>query len=109
MKTIHELQKTLFNEYQRNGYERMWTDGSSTQQQKRNDLGELGLIVTEVAEAMELVRNKKTNPVRLGMECADIIIRSINFMSRKGLDASKMLRYCINKNEHRGQLHGRAV
>jgi NTP pyrophosphatase (non-canonical NTP hydrolase) len=106
---IEQLKKELYKEYVENGYRKMWNSAKTVPQQKRNDIAELGLIVTEVSEAMEEVREQNTVRSKLGIECADIIIRTINFMSRKNIDVVQSLLDAMQKNEKRGRLHGRAV
>lgn len=76
---------------------------------KVGDIAELGLIPTEVTEVQEEVRNKNTDPNKVGTECADIIIRTLNFMSRKGLDAEKFILAKHKVNMTRNTLHGRDV
>ena len=101
---INKLQEILYEEYCKNGYKDMWNSSG-----KVADIAELGLIVTEISEAMEEVRNKNTDMNHVEMECADILIRVINFMTRKGLSAEKGLLSCIQKNEKREKLHGKDV
>lgn len=66
------------------------------------DIAELGLICEEVGEAMTIIR-KKQGKEWLAMECADIIIRTLNFTMRKGLNIEKGLQqsHIKNKNRHR--------
>jgi len=110
--TIEELQTLVFKEYQKNGYHKKWTDGfkNNSKNQPIFDIAELGLICTEVSEAIEEKRkNGLIDSEELFFECADIIIRTLNFMSRKGANASY---YLIKKNEKnliRGKLHGKQV
>lgn len=99
-----ELQKLVFYEYQENGYLEMWNQGDHNM----NTLAELGLIVTEVAEAMEEVRSGGEGFLK-GEELADIIIRTMNIASRLGLDLEAWIHI---KNEHnlkRGKLHGKTI
>jgi uncharacterized protein YabN with tetrapyrrole methylase and pyrophosphatase domain len=110
---IRELQKELFIDYKEKGYYKSWNvenqlDASS---QKKFDIAELGLIITEVSEAIEEIRkqNNKFTREHLAEECADIIIRTINFMSRKGLDLEIALWLKNNKNKNREWLHEKDV
>lgn len=106
---IKKLQKLMFNEYEKNGYLQEWLWVINSTGQKKLDIAELGLITTEISEAIEEIRNKNTDIEHLGEECADILIRTLNFMSRKGLDASYYILKKYQKNLGRGKLHGRAV
>ena len=112
--SLKEIQTLVYEEYTMNGYKELWNKtygakGKDLEEiQKKTDLAELGLIDTETAEAKEEVRNHGKSD-KLGFECADIIIRTLNFMSRKGLDATK---YIIDKHDvniKREPLHGRRV
>jgi NTP pyrophosphatase (non-canonical NTP hydrolase) len=124
---LREIQKICYKGSKKSGYVELWNrptgimeavKGESDiiinedyykQEQKVFDIAELGLIPTEVAEAQEEVRNKETNNEHLAEECADVIIRTLNFMSRKGLDATEAINKKIEKNSKRETLHGRAV
>jgi len=113
---LKEIQEFVFREYQKNGYLDMWTvklystKQEKEQQQKINDVAELGLIVTEISEAIEIIRKKDNEDIeKLAEECSDIIIRALNFMSRKGLDATSNICHKANYNLSRGNLHGKAV
>jgi hypothetical protein len=115
-KQLNEIQNKLVEEYIKNGYWKMWTapeqkhrDILKLSYQKIFDIAELGLICTEISEAMEEVRNKKTNDNKLAIECADIIIRVLNFMSRKSWDAEKYINKKNRINLVRGERHGRGV
>ena len=108
--SIRELQKELFKTYKDKGYLEEWTSkNNSVNEQKKIDIAELGLVCTEIAEAMELLRQHKYKREDLAEECADIIIRTINFMSKKGLDLDIALWLKNNKNKKRECLHGKAV
>lgn len=96
---LSQIQKILFIEYKENGYFDMWnTHGFDSQDKKIRDIAELGLITTEIAEAIEIVRQfwreESQESIKfsdLGFECADVIIRTLNFMSRKELNAEKII------------------
>ena len=76
---LQELQQFLYREYQANGY-----PDSFNKYQKMGDIAELGLITTEIAEAIEEIRiHGVTSFETLYTECADIIIRTMNFMTTK--------------------------
>lgn len=130
---LSQIQEILFIEYKKNGYFDMWNyipiDANLEQlnfmplkdtnrEQRIRDIAELGLVSTEVTEAIEEVRGNwriesddnnfiKFNP--LSKECADIIIRTLNFMSRKGFDAEKTILHKNKINLKREKLHGRNV
>lgn len=108
--TLRELQKKVYEEYVKNGYDKFWSIPKSGIHNNLNiesiiDIAELGMINTEVSEAIEK-SFIKDNP-SLGFECADIIIRTLNFMSRKGLDAEFYIERKNNTNIERGYLHGK--
>ncbi len=60
MVPLKEIQALIFQEYIKNGYKKEWTDYRPGVQ-KKIDIGELGLVGTEISEAMEEVRSKNTN------------------------------------------------
>lgn len=103
-KSIREVQKEHFEVSTQKGYTDNWNKAG-----KIGDLAELGLVVTEISEAMEEIRKQKINREHLAEECADIIIRTMNFMSRKGLDLDIALWLKNVKNSKRGYLHDKAV
>lgn len=101
---LKEIQKLVFDECNKNGYTKMWNDAG-----KIGDIAEMGLVTTEISEALEELRNKETNREHLAEECADIVIRVMNHMSRKGLDLETAITAKHQKNLRRGHLHGRGV
>lgn len=108
---LKDIQSKLFEEYKKNGYLEMWTDGfrnNDNQKQSIRDIAELGLIVTEISEAMEEIREPKNNS-DLFIECSDIIIRTLNFMTRKGANAEYFILEKDNINNLREKLHGKEV
>lgn len=111
--SLRELQKELFEDYKAKGYYKHWIVDNPLDKklQKQVDIAELGLVVTEVSEAMEVIREPQNGFSRehLAEECADIIIRTINFMSKKGLDLEIVLYLKHNKNLKREWLHGKDV
>jgi hypothetical protein len=112
---LNQIQKLVYEEYVKNGYELMWnntyrTDGYELAEiTRKNDLCELGLIDTEITEAKEEVRNLVINNANLAKECADVIIRVLNFMSRKGLNAEEAILNKHTKNMNRESRHGRGL
>lgn len=109
MTNLSKIQEKVFLEYIENGYLAEWTAKDNEELQKKLDIAELGLITTEISEAIEEVRNHETNLNKLSEECADILIRTLNFMSRKGIPAQFWVVAKNSKNHRRGKLHGRAV
>lgn len=102
--SLRDLQKKVFLEYKRNGYLEVWDKKG-----KVGIIAELGLIVTEIAEAMEEARNKKFNKDAFMFECTDTIIRTLNLMSRLHGDAEHYILLKHEINMQRERLHGRAV
>lgn len=114
---LNELQKLLYEEYTQNGYMDMWcvdlyqTDLPS-QTQRIYDIAEIGLWTTEVAETLEDTRKKTNNDelrTKWGEEGSDVIIRVLNFLSRKEIDAEEVIINKHRKNLERGKLHGNTV
>jgi NTP pyrophosphatase (non-canonical NTP hydrolase) len=99
-----KLQELCFEEYVKNGYLALFNAEG-----KMGDLAELGLMLTEIAEAMEEIglKEKKVDAEHLAEEAADIIIRALNFMSRKGLNAEVAIFKKCQKNMERPYLHGK--
>lgn len=123
--TLNEIQHLVFTEYMKNGYYDMWElEGVKQflieheevevykQLQIMADVAEAGLINTEVSELLEAIRkqNKIENPKEeWGLECADIVIRVLNFCSRKNINVCD---YIVKKHEvnlQREKLHGNVV
>jgi len=96
------IQRMVREEYIRNGYEQMW---NSVSPKHAGDIAELGLITSEVAEAMECVRN--ANYKALKEELADIVIRVMNISSRLNVDLEENILSKNVKNLERTKLHGR--
>ena len=96
----------MYSEYRKNGYLDMWNKNG-----KVGDIAELGLILTEISEAMEETRLQGiTSNDKLYIECADIIIRTMNFMTRKGcIDIEKVIYEKTKHNFTRKKLHGKDV
>lgn len=115
-----EIQKLVYEEYKKNGYLEMWTkvplDKNDfprwhTDNQEIADIAEVGLINTEVSEALDAIREYGYPLLRdkLGEELADVIIRALNFASRKGIDLEP---YILSKHEvnlERGDRHGKNI
>jgi len=111
---LTEIQKLVYEEYTKNGYLGMFTvcdENVYNELQRLVDIAELGLIDTEVSEAIEDVR-KLGYPLlleELGIELSDVIIRALNFASRKGIDIEPHLLRKHYKNMSREKKHGKKV
>ena len=109
---LTEIQFLVYEEYKKNGYHLMWEKAEIILRNHELDgivqLGEIGLFCTEIAEAMEEVRDANKNG-ELGNELADIIIRVLNFASRKGINIEEKILLKHEKNLKRGQRHGRDI
>ena len=109
-----EIQKLVYEEYIKNGYVNMWTICPSnvyTKEQRLMDIAEVGLFNTEVSETMEAIR-KFSYPMLLdeiGEELSDIVIRVLNFASRKGIQLEPYLIAKHEKNLQRGKNHGKEI
>jgi hypothetical protein len=106
--TIRDIQALVYKEYLKNGYKENWDIHKQI-----GDIAELGLVVSEVSEAIEELRNirdyMKITDIFLDKECADIVIRVMNFMSRKGLDLQTAILEKNKINLKRGYLHGKST
>lgn len=110
-----EIQELVFKEYKENGYYDMWNYSDNpnvyTEIQRIVDLAEIGLITTEVSEVLEDTRTHEY-PMLLdkwGEEIADIIIRAMNFASRKGINLESYIKVKHLKNLDREKRHGKKV
>ena len=113
---INELQKIVYEEYKNNGYLDMWSTEDAppknySQAQRLMDLAEVGLFNTEVSEALEVIREYSYPMIldKLGEELSDIIIRVLNFASRKGIDVEPHLILKHEANLERGERHGKKI
>lgn len=104
MTTIKELTDLVFNEYVANGFYSEW---ESVKPYWIGTIAELGLITSEVSEAMESVRHKKL--VNFEIELADIAIRLFNLCRRHNIDLEKRILDKHKKNLSRGVFHGKRV
>ena len=127
---IKELREMLYIAYQKTGHEYMWDleDLKLMMETIRNkkwcklyfegnqfkqlltiaDIAEVGLINTEVSELLEDIRKGKDNDI-LGLECADIIIRVMNYCTRKGINLESYMITKHHVNMRREKLHGGIV
>ena len=71
------------------------------------DLAEVGLIYTEIAEAMEEIRSGNTKKEET--EHADTIIRLMNYTKRRGLAVEEAILAKHKVNMKRDTLHNRKI
>jgi NTP pyrophosphatase (non-canonical NTP hydrolase) len=72
------------------------------------NLGEkLMLVVTEVAEAMEELREPEFDKEKFGFELADIVIRVCDIAGFTDVDLETLIVEKIKKNKSRPYLHGK--
>jgi len=106
-----KIQKLCYDEYIRNGYYEMW---SHVKPHRIGLIAELGLINTEIAEAIENIRDKFTYD-ELFEELADVIIRTMNIATRLNFEyeiSNQLEEAIIIKNKEnlkRGLLHGKVI
>lgn len=123
-----ELQELVYDEYKINEYEYMWNLEDLKMLIKTNfhladdyfkglqfkqlmriaDIAEVGLVNTEVSELLEDIRKDEKLSVQAN-ECADIVIRVMNYCSRKGIDLEREILYKHKINMLRGKLHDKVV
>lgn len=97
MTDIKEWQRIVYQEYLRENKNKIFED-----KEEVGDIAELGMVTEEIGEAIHVIRKRKGRKA-LGHECADIIIRTICFMSRKGIDAEPALKEAHEKNYARNR------
>lgn len=102
---LSEIMEVVYEEYIANGYWEMWT--TDEEHQPIYNLAEVGLFHTEAAETQEGVR--KTNYTNVAEECADIVIRVMNFCSRMDIDLEDEILKKNVKNLTRGIKHGKDI
>jgi hypothetical protein len=117
--SLDVIQRLVYKNYRNTGYEDLWnlpqklakflTPEQLSSIQRVFDVAEVGLMSTEVSEAIEELRNKEIDEDHLAEELADIIIRPLTFASCRGINMTKAIMKKIDKNEKREKLHGRAV
>ncbi len=108
---LHEIQTLVHQEYIKNGYEERWSVEYLKDHPEELDLvidiAEVGLINTEVSELLEDIRKGKIE--NYGEECADIIIRVLNWANRKGFKVEPYIHSKHMVNMDREKLHGKLV
>jgi len=93
---LKKWQRILYKQYLKDEKDKIFSPHGEV-----GDIAELGLICCEeTGEAMDSIRKKR---IDLDGECADIIIRTINFASRKGIDIEKALQKAHKKNVERNR------
>ena len=106
-----EAQELVFIEYKRNGYLEYWETAFECDDEERAqqivNLAEAGLFTTEIAELLEDVRDQKRS--HYGIECADIVIRVMNFCSRNNINLEEEIIKKNQVNMNREKLHGRKL
>lgn len=102
----------------RDWQEKLWKTHTTKGWDKinRSPLENHALIVTEIAEATEAVRNgepgfwiNEGKPEGEFVEIADVIIRCINYLTANNQDVETLLDAKDNYNKTRGQLHGKEI
>lgn len=110
---LYEIQKLVFETYRKSGHLEMWNRTFSneyTQEQRIYDIAELSLVVTEISELIEGIREGKDFlDDELCFELADIIIRVLNFSSRKSTNIEHYISRKNRINLKREYLHGKVV
>jgi len=108
---LSEIQALVFKEYEKNGYLEMWFQARMALARigyaGLEDLAELGLVDSEVTEAMEAIRLSAKKD--LGPELADVVIRVLNFASRHKINIEKEILAKHRKNMKRPMLHGKKI
>jgi len=97
-----ELQKKVYEEYIKNGFQDKFNEKGAI-----GDIAELGLITTEIGEAIESIRDD--NREELCFELADIVIRVMNICNRKGIDLGTWILKKNDLNLSRDKFHGRKI
>lgn len=121
---LNEIQSLVFEEYIINGYfdlmelselikaisklnypEIYPSDFGFDNLKRMADIAEVGMINTEVSELLESIFKGEIE--KYGSELSDIIIRTMNFASRKGIKLEREILSKNEKNLKRGKLHGK--
>jgi len=91
---FREIQRMVFEEYKKNGYLERWSRAEELLEEEMScgeivSIAEVGLFAAEVVECIEALRDAEIS--ELGYELADIVIRVMNFASRKGIDLERFI------------------
>jgi len=108
---LRVIQRIVFDEYIKNGYLDMWNSAARILKDNQKskgivDLAEIGLFATEISETMEDIR---ANDIGEKEELADLIIRALNYASRKGYDMETAILAKHQINMERPKLHGKVI
>ena len=112
-----KIQKLVYKEYVDNGFYSEWEHVVPSIAGK---IAEIGLFAEEVGEGLSAIRHgnkpltcpycKKIIEKRnIEDECADIVIRVMNFCTRTGIDLEKAILKKNNINTKRDNLHGKQI
>jgi len=108
---LWRIQQLVHEEYKKNGYEERWNRARQLLKPEGLegivDLAEVGLFVTEIAEAMEAIRDGDVKHEH--EEQADIVIRVLNYCNRRGFDLESAILAKHKRNMKRGKFHGRKI
>jgi NTP pyrophosphatase (non-canonical NTP hydrolase) len=94
---LNEIQKVLWQQYLKDEKDKIFAPHGEV-----GDIAELGLVCEEIGEAQNSIRKRK-GIENLEEECGDIIVRTICFMSRKGIDLQTALNKVHAKNVARNR------
>jgi len=97
-----DVQKLVYPEYQQNGFEAFFNKHDDI-----GDIAEIGLVSSEVGEALDYCREKEEK--FMALELADIVIRVFNFCNRKGIDLESFIIIKNRINKQRTKYHGKKV
>ena len=104
MMDFKDIMDVVYCEYVTNGYEEKW---NSYEDKELADVTELALIIVEISESMDVIFFKAKDKKELASELADIVIRTMNFARRKGIDLEQAVIRKNLKNLERGHLQGK--
>lgn len=98
-----DLQKLVYEEYKKNGFEEYFN-----KYEECGDLAEIGLIASEIGEALDYIRDSKEIKY-VSVELADIVIRVLNFCNRKNIDLEFYIIAKNRINKMRDKYHNKKV
>ena len=105
-----DIQKMVFEEYMDNDYLAIYNNAYLTLKEvgleNFVDIVELALVSTEITEGIKKLENDE---ISLSSELADIVIRVMNFASRKHINLRKAIIGKHQINMQREKLHGKKV
>ena len=97
-----EIQQLVYEEYVKNKFQENWEKQGSF-----GDFKEFAKVAEEVFEGLDEI--SKNDLPKLRFECADIVIRIMNFCTRKGIDLEHIIKEKNRINLNREELHGEKV